>query len=187
MIKITAISIKYTDATGKPFHDSYGNKDQAKVAIQTDSPKYQGQWMSYFAPLHSEVLNWKVGDVVEVIVTEKGQFINFKPSKASPAIIERFRVGATRPLAGSSGEPPYIPPSAVQPFNKGDGIGGREWAGGGPTGEQTTVPFCPSGSLLHNKQTLEAKIDQLQKNDEEILRILKAVLANQEPEFEIPL
>lgn len=79
--KITNISVKRADASGSPYISSYTNKEQAKVGIQVDTPEFSGKWLSAFVELGNPIEQWKVGQIVDIIVTQKGNFWNFKVAR----------------------------------------------------------------------------------------------------------
>lgn len=78
---IKNISVKRSDAQGNPFVSTYTKKEQAKVSIQVDSPEFAGKWISGFVEIPSPIEQWKIGQQVDIDITPKGNFLNFKPSK----------------------------------------------------------------------------------------------------------
>ena len=70
-----------TDKTGEPFISTYTKREQAKVAIQVNDPTYAGKWISSFVELGDPVEKWQVGDDVNISITQKGNFYNFKVAR----------------------------------------------------------------------------------------------------------
>ena len=94
--KLKAISVKEIDAHGNEYQDRQGNP-QARVAIQIENSAYEGKWMSAFVEPTSHVTRWARGEEVDIQITEKGDFVNFKPSKpASKAMADSFRAKIQR-------------------------------------------------------------------------------------------
>lgn len=79
--KITKISVQRSDKAGNPFISSYTNKEQAKVGIQIDAPEFAGKWLSAFVELGDPIEQWKIGQTVDIVTSQKGNFWNFKVAK----------------------------------------------------------------------------------------------------------
>lgn len=107
MVKIKAISVKYADQNGEPLINSFTGKEQASIGIKIDEPRYAERWLNNYCSPNDPQTQWKKGDEVEITVTEKNGKLNFKPTKASPAIIQGFQKGAgiqpTMPSMPTSG------------------------------------------------------------------------------------
>ncbi len=80
-MKITKISVQRTGKDGEPFISTYTKHEQAKVSIQVDDPTYAGKWISSFVELGDPIEKWQVGDEANVLITQKGNFLNFKVSR----------------------------------------------------------------------------------------------------------
>ena len=79
--KITKIIVNRTNKEGEPYVSSYTNKEQAKVAIQIDAPEFEGKWLSNFVELGDPIEQWKIGQPIDIIATQKGSYWNFKVAK----------------------------------------------------------------------------------------------------------
>lgn len=92
---IQKISIKNTDKDGRPLVAQSGpnaGQPYTRVSILIDSPEYAEKWLSGFG---NDITNsWKVGDKVDIQITEKGQYLNFKPlsgaSLANDEILDKL-------------------------------------------------------------------------------------------------
>lgn len=73
-MEVTLTAVKRTDrvakASGKPF-----------VSVGIKCNKYGDQWLSGFGGPENE--NWGAGDVVEIEVETKGEYLNFKQPKGA--------------------------------------------------------------------------------------------------------
>lgn len=75
-VRLTALK---TFTTNRQTNASLLDRNQrpyTRVTIQTD--QHQKQWLSGFAYQGSPILNWKVGDEVDIEVTQNGQYLNFR-------------------------------------------------------------------------------------------------------------
>ena len=74
-VKLTKIYINDTKKDGAKLIDRNG-KPYKKIAIQTD--KHAGYLSDFIFRDDDEKLTWKVGDGVEIMVYQNGDFWNFK-------------------------------------------------------------------------------------------------------------
>ena len=86
MEKLTITKVYRTDKNkkGEPYLTQDG-RSYTRLSIQT---KEHGQkWLSGFG--NDKNSGWKMGDIVEVIVEQKGDFLNFSMPKIVDALEER--------------------------------------------------------------------------------------------------
>lgn len=105
LTKLKNISVKEIDAHGNAYQNRNG-EEQARVSIQIENSAYEGKWLSMFCTPGDFVTQWQRGEEVDISITEKGDFINFKPSKpASKAMADSFRAKAIEVGGGEIGSP----------------------------------------------------------------------------------
>ena len=81
--KITQISVARHDKAGQPYVSTYTNKAEALVTIQIDAPEFTGKKLSSFVEIGDPVEQWKIGQPVDILTSQKGNFWNFKVAKGA--------------------------------------------------------------------------------------------------------
>lgn len=76
-VKITYIKIFDTDKTGQPLTGQWGPYSRVSIKTDTHGDKYLSASVKPGSPL----LAWKVGETHEIDVTQKGEYLNFTPTK----------------------------------------------------------------------------------------------------------
>jgi hypothetical protein len=84
-MKIIKIVVARQDKSGQTYTSQYSGKEQARVALQVDSPMYQGKWVSNFVDLGDPSEQWKEGQDVDIEIIPKGQYLNWKLRKVGQA------------------------------------------------------------------------------------------------------
>ena len=82
-MKITDIRVARSDKQGEPMISKYTKREQAKVSIKVDEPEapYAGKWISSFVELGDPAEAWKIGQDVNINITQNGDFWNFKQAR----------------------------------------------------------------------------------------------------------
>lgn len=93
-VEITGVWINEKDKNGNPFISKKGIAYK-KMSIKTK--EYGDKYLSGFCNKQNE--NWKSGDVVEILVTENGQYLNFEVPKKEEVLgneIEQLKTSIGR-------------------------------------------------------------------------------------------
>ncbi len=79
-MKLTKINLYDKDKNGKLYYSEKTKRNYTRMVIEVEEKP--GKSLSGF--LNEETKNWKVGDEVDIIITEKGEYLNFSlPKKDS--------------------------------------------------------------------------------------------------------
>lgn len=82
-VTITKLYVNDKNKNGEPLVNSNG-KPFKKISIQTN--KHGNKYLSSF--FNNNMASWKVGDTVEIITEQNGQWLNFKLPPKSESQIE---------------------------------------------------------------------------------------------------
>ena|SRR3990167_3202080 len=75
--KLTRVYITDKDKQGNPLMGKFG--PYKKIAIKTEA--HSDKWLSGFISKSTDVTNsWREGDIVNITITENGQWLNFRPA-----------------------------------------------------------------------------------------------------------
>ena len=86
-IKIAKIFFNATNKEGQPYLDKKSQPYKVVVIYEEGTERR----MSGFAYEDSEVLGWQAGDEVEIEVTQKGQWLNFRIPKPESELEKRVK------------------------------------------------------------------------------------------------
>lgn len=81
-VKLTRIYTSNKDKSGNPLMSKAG-KPYTRMSIKTE--QYGDKWISGFQNASNK--NWKDGDEVEVIISKKGEYLNFETPKQEDKVI----------------------------------------------------------------------------------------------------
>jgi hypothetical protein len=85
-ITITRVYVSDKDKNGVPFVGKTTGKPYKKLALK--AVEYSDKWLSGFQNKDNE--NWKEGDVVDVIIKQNGEYLNFETPKAEDKLASRL-------------------------------------------------------------------------------------------------
>lgn len=85
-ITLTRVYVSDKDKNGIPFVGKTTGKPYKKLALK--ATEYGDKWLSGFQNKDNE--NWKEGDVVDVIIKQNGEYLNFETPKAEDKLASRI-------------------------------------------------------------------------------------------------